>query len=117
MSSDLLIVALSAGFEDTVANVIAWIVAIAVPIAGIIAFWSVHILPEKKAHQRHHPQAEAIKVMCLMSLLFGGLLWPFAFIWAFMKPPRLQVENASPADQSFDHAAVAQPVEPADAGD
>ncbi len=40
-------------------------------------------LPRK---QRHHPQKEAIKVLCIMSLLFGGLLWPFAWLWAYTKP-------------------------------
>jgi hypothetical protein len=46
----------------------------------------VHILPEKIAHQRHHPQFEAIRTLCLLSLIFGGLLWPLAWIWAYSKP-------------------------------
>ncbi len=56
------------------------------PIAGIVAFWLVHILPEKIAEKRHHPQAEAIQVLCLLSLFFGGLLWPLAWLWAYSKP-------------------------------
>ena len=46
----------------------------------------VHILPEKIAHKRHHPQFEAIRTLCLLSLVFGGLLWPIAWIWAYSKP-------------------------------
>ena len=46
----------------------------------------VHILPEKIAHKRHHPQFEAIRTLCLLSLVFGGLLWPLAWIWAYTKP-------------------------------
>jgi hypothetical protein len=46
----------------------------------------VHILPEKFAHKRHHPQRDAIQVLCLLSLVFGGLLWPLAWLWAFTKP-------------------------------
>lgn len=71
---------------DTAANVIAWIVLIVVPIVAIGAFWMVHILPEKIAEKRKHPQAKAIQVLCLLSLAFGGLLWPLAFLWAYSKP-------------------------------
>jgi hypothetical protein len=90
------IVALGAGFEDKLADILAWVVVIIVPVILIGAFWMVHILPEKFAHKRHHPQTEAIKVLCLMSLFFGGLLWPIAFVWAFTKPVRLQVETVGP---------------------
>src|SRR5678809_1661546 len=61
-------------------------IIIAVPIGGIVLFWLVHILPEKFAHQRHHPQLAAIKTLCLLSLVFGGILWPLAWLWAFTKP-------------------------------
>ncbi len=68
------------------ANVIALIVIVLVPIVLIVVFWMVHVLPEKIAHQRHHPQQEAIQVLCLLSLVFGGLLWPLAWLWAYSKP-------------------------------
>jgi Protein of unknown function (DUF3302) len=71
---------------DTVANVLALIVIVIVPVVGIAAFWLVHVLPEKIAHKRHHPQAEAIHTLCLLSLVFGGILWPLAWLWAFTKP-------------------------------
>ena len=29
----------------------------------IVLFWMVHVLPEKIAHKRHHPQLEAIKTL------------------------------------------------------
>ena len=89
------ILAISAAFEDTLADIISWVVFIIVPVLFIALFWLVHILPEKYAHKRHHPQADAIHAMCIMSLFFGGLLWPLAMIWAFMKPPKLQVEAVS----------------------
>ena len=56
------------------------------PIVGITLFWIVHVLPEKIAHKRHHPQRDAIHMLCLLSLVFGGLLWPLAFLWAYSKP-------------------------------
>jgi CBS domain containing-hemolysin-like protein len=71
---------------DTAAMGLAWFVIVAVPIGGIILFWLVHILPEKIAHKRHHPQRDAIQTLCLLSLVFGGLLWPIAWLWAYTKP-------------------------------
>ena len=71
---------------DTAADWLAIIVLIIVPVAAIVLFWLVHILPEKIAEQRHHPQAPAIKTLCLLSLFFGGLLCPLAWLWAYSKP-------------------------------
>ena len=71
---------------DTAANVLSWVVLVVVPVVGIVVFWLIHILPEKIAEQRRHPQAKAIQTLCLLSLLFGGLLWPLAWLWAYTKP-------------------------------
>jgi CBS domain containing-hemolysin-like protein len=71
---------------DAVANGIAWVVLIVVPIVVLVVFWLVHILPEKIAEQRRHPQSKAIQVLCLLSLVFGGMLWPLAWLWAYSKP-------------------------------
>ena len=71
---------------DKAAMYLAWFVIIFVPIGGIVLFWMVHVLPEKIAHKRHHPQTDAIKTLCLLSLVFGGLLWPIAWLWAYVKP-------------------------------
>jgi CBS domain containing-hemolysin-like protein len=71
---------------DAVANGIAWVVLIVVPIVAIVVFWLVHILPEKIAHNKQHPQTKAIQVLCLLSLVFGGMLWPLAWLWAYSKP-------------------------------
>jgi hypothetical protein len=71
---------------DAVANGISWVVLVLVPIIGITVFWLVHVLPEKIAHKRHHPQTRAIQTLCLLSLVFGGMLWPIAWLWAYTKP-------------------------------
>jgi hypothetical protein len=71
---------------DTVANIMSWVVLIIAPIIGISVFWLVHILPEKIAEKKQHPQAKAIQTLCLLSLVFGGLLWPLAWLWAYSKP-------------------------------
>jgi CBS domain containing-hemolysin-like protein len=76
----------ASAFVDTAATYLAIFIIIAVPIGGIAIFWLVHILPEKIAEKNHHPQSHAIKTLCLLSLVFGGLLWPLAWIWAYSKP-------------------------------
>ena len=77
---------LSPELEDSLATGIALFVIFVVPAVLVALFWMVHILPEKIAHKRHHPQFEAIRTLCLLSLVFGGLLWPIAWIWAYSKP-------------------------------
>ena len=71
---------------DSVAMGLAWFIVVAMPILGIVIFWKLHVLPEKIAEKRHHPQKDAIHVLCLLSLVFGGLLWPLAWLWAYTRP-------------------------------
>ncbi len=71
---------------DTAADIMSWVVLVVAPITAIIVFWLVHILPEKIAEKRQHPQAKAIQVLCILSLFFGGLLWPLAWLLAYTKP-------------------------------
>jgi CBS domain containing-hemolysin-like protein len=71
---------------DTAAEIVSWVVLVLVPIIGIVVFWIVHVMPEKIAHRRHHPQTQAIQTLCLLSLVFGGLLWPIAWLWAYTRP-------------------------------
>jgi len=71
---------------DSVCEFIAWLVLVIVPIVGITVFWLVHILPEQIAEKKRHPQVKAIKCVVLLSLVFGGMLWPFAWLWAYTKP-------------------------------
>jgi CBS domain containing-hemolysin-like protein len=77
---------LSPELEDKLATFLAVFILFIVPVVLIVLFWMVHILPEKIAHKRHHPQFEAIRTLCLLSLVFGGLLWPLAWLWAYSRP-------------------------------
>jgi len=77
---------LSGDALDTAANVLAWVVIVLVPVIGIAVFLIIHVLPEKIAEKRHHPQKDSIKVLCILSLFFGGMLWPFAWLWAYTRP-------------------------------
>ncbi len=96
---------------DTAANVLAWVVLIVVPIIGIVVFWLVHILPEKVAEKKRHPQAKAIQVLCLLSLVFGGMLWPFAWLWAYSKPVMYKMAYGTDvADHEHGDAGTEAPV-------
>jgi len=86
---------------DTAAMVIAWVVLTVVPIGAIVLFWMVHVMPEKIAHKRHHPQTDAIKTLCLLSLVFGGLLWPIAWLWAYVKPVGYRMAYGTDKHESY----------------
>lgn len=90
---------------DAVANGISWVAIIIAPIIGITVFWLVHILPEKIAEKKKHPQAHAIQCLCLLSLCFGGLLWPLAWLWAYTKPVLHQLAYGTDKDESHGHKA------------
>ena len=85
---------------DTVASVIAWFAFIIAPPVLIGVFLLVHILPEKIAEKRRHPQLGAIKCLCLLSLVFGGLLWPIAWLWAYSKPVLHKMAYGTDVDDS-----------------
>jgi CBS domain containing-hemolysin-like protein len=87
----------------TVATYLAWFVICIVPIVGIVIFWLVHILPEKIAHKRHHPQRDAIQTLCLLSLVFGGLLWPIAWLWAYTKPAGYRLAYGTDKHEDYFH--------------
>jgi hypothetical protein len=77
---------LSGDALDAVADFMAWVVIVIVPVAVVAIFLIIHVLPEKIAEKRHHPQQSAIKTLCFLSLVFGGMLWPLAWLWAYTRP-------------------------------
>jgi hypothetical protein len=114
---------LSPEMVDIVADYLAIFVLVFVPGLLIYLFWMVHILPEKIAERRGHPQADAIKTLCLLSLVFGGLLWPIAWLWAYSKPVfhkmaygTDRVEHGAVDHDAADHAVPAHAA-PAHAAD
>src|SRR5436190_16860909 len=106
---------LSPELEDKLATFIALFVIFVIPVVLIVLFWMVHVLPEKIAHKRHHPQFEAIRTLCLLSLVFGGLLWPFAWLWAYTKPVgyKLAYGTDKHPDYYKEHG-LPEPMSPAD---
>src|SRR4029434_1776946 len=88
---------------DSLANGISWVAIIIAPIIGIVIFWLVHILPEKIAHQKKHPQTRAIQCLCLLSLASGGLLVRIAWLWAYTKPVLHKMAYGTDVDESLAH--------------
>lgn len=88
---------------DAIANGIAWAALIIAPIVGITVFLMIHILPEKIAHKKGHPQTGAIQCLCLLSLVFGGLLWPIAWLWAYTKPVLHKAAYGTDKTEGHDH--------------
>ncbi len=93
---------------DAVANGISWVAIVIAPIIGITIFWLVHILPEKIAHKRKHPQTRLVQCLCLMSLVFGGILWPLAWILAYSKPVLHKLAYGTDVDESLAHPGEAK---------
>ncbi len=77
---------LSGDTLDSVATFMAWFIVFVVPVVAIGIFLVIHVIPEKIAEKNHHPQQHAIKTLCFLSLVFGGMLWPLAWLWAFTRP-------------------------------
>jgi hypothetical protein len=50
-----------------------------------------------------HPQTKAIQCLCLLSLCFGGLLWPIAWLWAYSKPVLHKLAYGTDVDESLGH--------------
>ena len=92
---------LSGDALDTVANWLSWFIIIVMPVAAVVAFLVVHVLPEKIAERRHHPHKHSIKVLCILSLFFGGMLWPFAWIWAYTRPLGFRALYGTDKDEEY----------------
>jgi len=69
-----------------VLNILTIVVLIAlVALIGVIVVF-LGTLPGKIAKGRNHPQAEAINVASWLGIITAGILWPFALIWAYIRP-------------------------------
>ena len=63
------------------------LIVLLVLVAVALAIWAMlGMYPGKIAHQRQHPQAEAIAVCGWWGAITMGILSPIAFIWAYTNP-------------------------------
>jgi len=54
-------------------------------------------LPGRLARKWDHPQASAVNAASWIGIATGGLLWPLAFIWAFIVPTARAAVEQQPA--------------------
>jgi hypothetical protein len=59
---------------------------------GIVVVGS---LPRKIALQRNHPQVDAINAASWIGLLFGGVGWVIAFVWAFLRTEPIEHDEGT----------------------
>ena len=68
---------------------------------GIWVFVELAKFPGTKARDRNHPQAEAINVLGWLGLLFGGIPWLIALVWAYTVPSGSTGERpTTPAEEA-----------------
>jgi len=77
-------------------------------------------LPAKIARKRGHPCPDAVNAASWIGMAAGGLLWPVAFVWAFLPvPARVAAapgDGAAGADQLAALRARVEALEAASAG-
>ena len=67
------------------ATYFAWIViALLFAVAVGLIVW-IGTIPKKVAVKRNHPQVDAINACSWIGLAVGGIGWPIAFVWAFLR--------------------------------
>ena len=81
-------------------DIFALIVLIALIVAALAIWAMLGMYPGKIAHQRNHPQADAIAVCGWWGTITLGILTPIAFIWAYSNPGATLA--GSPAGDSVD---------------
>jgi len=67
-------------------DVFAFVVIGVLFLVVVVAVVALGSLPGNIARRRGHPQADAITVAGWLGIATLGVLWPIAFIWAFLRP-------------------------------
>ena len=63
----------------------AWLVLAILFLVTVAIIVGLGSLPKKIAKKRNHPQVDAINAASWIGLALGGIGWPIAFVWAFLK--------------------------------
>ena len=81
-------------------DIFALIILITLAVFAVLVWAILGMMPGKIAHQRNHPQAEAITVCGWWGVLTMGLLLPVAWIWAYTNPTGTADTTDSNGDES-----------------
>lgn len=68
-------------------DIFALVIIIILIAVVIVIFVKVGPIPGNVAKKRGHPQADAVNVLGWVGVVTLGLAWPFALVWAYMRPP------------------------------
>jgi uncharacterized membrane protein len=68
-------------------DVFAWFVLIILIVAAVVIIAVLGALPGRVARARKHPHADAVSVAGWLGLLFLGVFWPLAMVWAYVDWP------------------------------
>lgn len=64
------------------------VVVLLVAVASAVGIFVIlGMAPGMVARRRGHPWAQAVAVAGWVTLIFGFVLWPLAFIWAYVDVP------------------------------
>ena len=72
--------------NELVLDILTIVILIVLTVVAGVVVVILGTLPGKIARRRSHPQAEAINVASWLGIIMGGVLWPFALIWAYIRP-------------------------------
>jgi hypothetical protein len=84
--------------ETMVLDYVALGVVLLMPVMVTVAVVILGSTPGKIARRRGHPWPDAVNVASWIGLA-TGVLWPFAFVWAFLPLPARSRESTSDASQ------------------
>ena len=87
-------------------DVIAFIVFGILFVAIVVAIVFLGSLPGKIARRRGHAQADAVTAAGWIGIASFGILWPIAFVWAFVRPVQHGDDSASGNGELADLADV-----------
>jgi hypothetical protein len=88
-----------------VLDVAALIIIFFIIILAAVVIVALGTLPGKIARKRGHPYPDAVNAASWIGLA-TGVLWPFAFVWAFLPVPR--VRDDQPAASGAELAELRQ---------
>ncbi len=83
-----------------------FIIVIGLLLVAALVYIALASMPGDIARERKHPYADAINFLGWVGLLFGGIPWLIAMVWARMQPRQLLAATK-----------LETPAEPEDSGD
>lgn len=82
-------------------DIFAFVVFAVLFLAVVAAIVVLGALPGNIARRREHPQADAITAAGWLGIASLGILWPLAFVWAFLRSsPQAVAQTVSTDDVS-----------------